>query len=172
MKKLLALLLLFGIVGCAVNTPLIIDVRDSGQTYDDWDYYTYDDDFDGRYLVSMVESNDNKGFIRIFTSTKTNKSSLQYQNGDSYICAVNSGVRADMIFTLKNNNRLEHSVYLSRSDSGETLAARSLGGNEDQLVSLLNRYDELKIRTVDDCGNKIDRIFNISGTTHLKPYEL
>ena len=35
MKKLLALLLLFGIVGCAINTPLIIDVRDSGQTYDE-----------------------------------------------------------------------------------------------------------------------------------------
>ena len=172
MKKLLALLLLSGIVGCAVNTPLIIDVRDSGQTYDDWDYYTYDDDFDGRYLVSMVRSTDNKGVIRIFTSSQSNKSSLQYQNGDSYICTIYSGVRADMIFTSKNNNRYEHSVYLSRSDSGETLVARSLGGNEDQLIYLINTYDELKIRTRDDCGNKIDRTFNISGTTHLKPYDL
>ena len=82
-------------------------------------------------------------FYEFFVLNNLNKSSLQYQNGDSYICTIYSGVRADMIFTSKNNNRYEHSVYLSRSDSGETLVARSLGGNEDQLIYLINTYDKL-----------------------------
>ena len=172
MKKLLALILPFGIIGCAINTPLIIDVRDSGQIYDDWQYYTYDDDFDGKYLVSMAKSNDNKGFIRIFTSTQSNNSSLEYENGDSYICSIYSGLNTEMIFTTKNGDRYESEVYLSLSSNRESLIARSLGGNENQLVSLLNTYDNLKIRTIDSCGNKVVRIFNISGTTHLKPYDL
>ena len=171
MKKLLPLVLLFGIIGCAINTPLIIDIRNSGQTYDDWSYYTYDDDFDGKYFVSMVKSTDGKGVIRIFTSAQSSNSSFQYQNGDSYICAI-YGIGAEMIFTSKINNRYEHSLHLSSSNNGEVLMANNLGGNENQLVSLLNRYDELKIRTRDDCGSKIDRTFNISGTTHLKSYDL
>jgi len=171
MKKLLALLLLFGIIGCAINTPLLIDSRNSGQTYDDWSYYTYDDDFDGNYFVSMVKSTDGNGVIRIFTSARSSKSSFEYQNGDSYICTI-YGLGAEMIFTSKINNRYEHSLHLSKSNNVEVLMANNLGGNENQLVSLLNRYDELKISTRDDCGNKIDRTFNISGTTHLKSYGL
>jgi len=170
MKKIIVISILLGLVGCVTNTPLIVEVRDSGKSYGDWEYYTYDDDFDGRYLVSMVKSDDNRAVIRIFTSTQANKSSFQYRNGDSYICTIYSGVRAEMIFTNKNGERQEHSVYLSRSDSAETLIARPLGGNEGQLVPLLNKYDRLKIRTTDDCGNRIDRAFNISGMTHLKPY--
>ena len=88
MNRPIILFLTFGLVSCAINTPLIIDARNSGQTYDDWQYYTYDDDFDGKYLVSMAKSNDNKGFIRIFTSTQSNNSSLEYENGDSYICSI------------------------------------------------------------------------------------
>ena len=55
MKKLLALLLLFGIVGCATNTPLILESRISGESYNSWDYYTYDDDFSNPGQTVTIE---------------------------------------------------------------------------------------------------------------------
>ena len=170
MKKLLALLLLFGIVGCATNTPLILESRISGESYNSWDYYTYDDDFDGKYRVSKVTSNSG-GLISIFTPDRVNNSSFQYKNGDSYICSVSGGLYTQMIFTKNDGSLYKHEVYLSLSSNNSVLYADSLGGNRNQLIPLLNFYDNLKIRTTDNCGTKIDHIFNISGTTHLKPYE-
>jgi len=170
-KKLFLIPCLVVISSCVISPPLTVEVRNSGESYDSWDYYTYVDDFDGKYLVSKASSYSG-GLISIFTSVKQNISSFQYKNGDAYICSIYSGLNTKMIFTKYNGQTHNHEVYLSLSADNTVLYAKPLGGNENQLISLLNMYDFLKIRTIDSCGTTSDHFFNISGTTHLKPYEV
>ena len=166
-KNFLLIPFLVGIFGCVISAPLMVESRVSGKKYESWDYYTFEDDFDGKYLASNVSSYSSSS-ITIFTSTRNNNSSFQYKNGDSYICSLNNGLNTEMIFTKYNGQVYNHEVYLSLSADNTVLTARSLGGNENQLVALLNMYDILKIRTIDSCGTRLDNTFNISGTTHLR----
>ena len=173
-KNFLLIPFLFGIFSCVISapqiSPLMVEYRDSGKKYESWDYYTYENDFDGEYRVSMVSTGTGSS-IRIFTSIRDNISSFQYQNGDSYICSLYRGLNTEMIFKKDNGRRYNHEVYLSLSTDNSVLFAKPLGGNENQLVALLNMYDTLIIRTTDSCGTRLTNTFDISGTTHLRPME-
>ena len=172
MKQTLALVLMvFGIVGCAVNPPLLVDFRDPNIRYGDWYYSKSTDDFNGDFLLSLVQSTDNIAYMRVITSVNTNKSRFEYVNGDSYICAINSSLRAEMIFYKDGKEALRQEPFLTISTNNKVLGRTNLGSGENQFNQLLNRYDKLKIRTTDSCGTVTTKTFNIKGTTHLRSME-
>ena len=82
-KKLFLIPCLVVISSCVISPPLTVEVRNSGESYDSWDYYTYVDGFDGKYLVSKASSYSG-GLISIVTSVKQNISSFQYQIGTNF----------------------------------------------------------------------------------------
>lgn len=172
MKHILALVLMvFGLVGCAVSTPLLVDFRVPYQKYGDWTYTSQTDEFEGDYVTSKVRSLDGKAGIWVGSNVENNFNYLLYENGDSYICSINPSLRVQMIFKGSNGEELKTESFLSRRDDGSSLIARRLRGGEYDLVSLLNKYEVVIIRTNDDCGTNIDKTFSIKGTTHLRPME-
>ena len=172
MKHTLALVLMvLGIVGCAVSIPLLVDFRDPNTKYGDWHYSTSTDEFNGDFLLSLVQSTDNIAYMRIITSANTNESQFEYVTGDSYICALNSSLRAKMIFYKDGKEALRQEPFLTVSSNSKVLGRTNLGSGENQFNQLLNRYDQLKIRTTDSCGTVTTNTFNIKGTTHLRPME-
>ena len=170
MKKLLILLLPLLIVGCAVNPPLLVDFRVPNTKYGNWDYLKSSDDFDGDYLVSYIRSSDNKAYIRVITRVNDLVNRFEYSNGDSYICALSYSLNTEMIFFKDNEEQYRQEVPLRISTDNKVLGI-GLGGGENQLNQLFNRYDKLKIRTTDSCGTVTTKTFNIKGTTHLRPME-
>ena len=168
MKHLLTLLLPLLIVGCAVSTPLLVDFRIPDTKHGDWYYNTSYDEFDGDFLRSFVQSTDNIAYMGVITSLNTNESRLEYVNGDSYICVIYSRLNTEMIFYKDDKEQFRQEVLL-RISTNNTVLVGGLGGGENQLNQLLNRYDKLKIRTTDSCGTVTTKTFNIKGTTHLKP---
>ncbi|MDB9947291.1 hypothetical protein OAD71_03420 [Gammaproteobacteria bacterium] len=172
MKHTLAIVLIVcGIVGCAVSTPLLVDFRDPDTKYGDWNYSKLTDEFNGNFLMSFVQSTDNIAYMRVLTSLNTNGSRFEYANGDSYICVLYSSLKAEMIFYKDGKEALRQEPFLTISTDNKVLGHTNLGSGENQFNQLLNRYDKLKIRTTDTCGTVITKTFNIKGTTHLRPME-
>jgi len=170
MKHTLALVLMvFGLVGCAISTPLLVDFRTPDTKYGNWNYIKNSDEFDGDIHVSYTHSSDKKAYIRIVTQSAD--SGFEYSNGDSYICAVYSSVNAEMIFYKDGIEKLRQDSLLTISTNSKILGRNNLGGGENKFNQLLNKYDKLKIRTTDSCGTVITNTFNIKGTTHLRPME-
>jgi len=169
-KNLLLILPLL-IVSCAVNPPLLVDFRDPNIRYGDWYYSKSTDDFNGDFLISLVQSTDNIAYMRVITSVNTNESRFEYVNGDNYICVLNYSLRAEMIFYKDGKEALRQEPFLSISTDNKVLGRTNLGSGENQFNQLLNRYDKLKIRTTDSCGTVTTKTFNIKGTTHLRPME-
>jgi len=172
MKHTLALVLMvFGLVGCAINPPLLVDLRKPNAKYGDWYYSKFTDEFNGTYVNSMVQSTDNIGILRVSSNIDDRFDYIRYENGDSYICALYSNLRVQTIFKDRNGGEFQGTYLFSRSDGGDSLIIRNIKGGEDSFVVQLNKYDELIIRTSDDCGNVVDKRFMIKGTTHLRPME-
>jgi hypothetical protein len=161
--------MVFGIVGCAVNPPLLVDYRDPNTKYGDWYYSKYTDEFNGTYLNSVVQSTDNIGVLRVSTNIDDRFDYITYENGDSYICAMYSNLRVQTIFRNRKGREFQGSYLFSRRDGGDSLILRNIKGGEDSFVVQLNKYDELIIRTNDSCGTVTTKTFDIKGTTHLRP---
>ena len=170
MKNLLLILPLL-IAGCTINPPLLVDLRKPNAKYGDWYYSKFTDEFNGTYVNSMVQSTDNIGILRVSSNIDDRFDYIRYENGDSYICALYSNLRVQTIFKDRNGGEFQGTYLFSRSDGGDSLILRNIKGGEDSFVVQLNKYDELIIRTSDDCGNVVDKRFMIKGTTHLRPME-
>ncbi|MDA9925631.1 hypothetical protein OAS54_02165 [Gammaproteobacteria bacterium] len=170
MSKNLLLILPLLLVGCAVSTPLLVDFRTPDTKYGNWNYIKSSDDFDGDYYVSFIRSSDNNAYVRVITRLNDSENRFEYSNGDSYICVLYSSLNTEMIFYKDDKEQFRQEVPL-RISTDNTVLVIGLGGGENQLNQLLNRYDQLKIRTTDSCGTVTTNTFNIKGTTHLRPME-
>ena len=167
MKHTLALVLMvFGIVGCA-SVEFLLEPRLNNQKYDSWAYEEGRDEFKGNYYVSSVISDDRKGRLRVISFEDTNDHMLEYKNGDSYICVIDYSIGIKFKFVKgKKENLIESYMYALEDKSG--LGTRSPAAIHNY-VQWLHYAEKLIVRTTDDCGNTIDRTFNILGTTHLTP---
>ena len=166
MKKLLALFLLFGIVGCA-TTQFAVNERINGQKYGSWDYVSDSDEFRGGYSSSAVISEDGLGRIRLISFRNSDEHWFEIKNGDSFICIVDYSISIKFKFIKDGQENIIEDYFYGLVDRSGLMTKNS--SDILNYVQWLNHADKVIIRTTDDCGNTIDRSFLIKGETHLSP---
>ena len=167
----LIVLLGFGLVGCVTTeSVLAIHPRESGSHYGSWQYKEVIDEFNGKFLVSLVNSTDGQAWLRIATSAergnKVDANIIEYYPGDSYICSL-GGIRLRQIYTNAAGESYEVDELYSVSSDKKTMVLRGIWRKGARYIKALNYFDNLLVRTTDSCGTTIDKRFDISGSSHL-----
>ena len=162
----ISLVLFFIISGCTTVEFAIHDRTDS-QKYGSWDYISDFDEFRGRYLLSMVKSEDGLGTIRVITFKNSNEHWFEIKNGDSYICIVDYSIPIKFKFIKGNQEEIIDDYFYGLTNRSGLMTTNA--AEVHNYVQWLNHADKVIIRTTDDCGNTIDKSFLIQGKTHLRP---
>ncbi len=154
------------LVGCTI-TPSIqyqYNPRTDSEVYGNWTFLKSESLFDGKYYQS-VSYGLLGGKLKVITFEDSG-SYIRLENGDTYICGgIYDNISAVFLFEdFTGNERINTRARLSDDKKSVIFSDEPL---TSRLITALNRYDNLAIRTKDECGAVIDLIFRIKGETHL-----
>jgi len=168
MRLLLLLLPLFIAVGCATIPSVSYETRSrlDGEYYGNWRFLANESIFDGKYYQS-VSSGLLGGRLKVVTFVDSG-SYIKLENGDSYICgSLYDYVDVTFIF---DDGAERYETRPKVSEDNKSIIFRT-EPTFSKLINAFDRYDNVVIRTQDECGSTIDMIFQIEGETHLKIIE-
>lgn len=166
-KKLLLIVVSISLVGCAISPSVNYQYnpRTDGEVYGNWVFLENENPFDGKYYQS-VSYGVLGGKLKLVTFPGSG-SYIRLENGDSYICGgVYNNIQVTFLFEdFTGNERMEARARLSDDKKSAIWSDEPF---KSKLIKALNRYDNVAIRTEDECGSVRDLIFQIKDETHLK----